>query len=339
MSKKVTIYDIAKKLNITAASVSRALNNNPRISESTRKLVLETAAKMNYKPNKVALALRNGKSNSVGVIVPRVNRNFFSNLIRGLEEELYPFGYQVIICQTYDEGKREIDNINALLDAHVGGIFLSISSNTANLDHLKRVINSNVPLIFLDRKADMQGVGSVTINDHEAGYISTQHLIDQGCRRIAHLGGDQRIEIYKDRFEGYKQALHDNNIEFDKKYFYQFNRNNSIDGGKEAVTKLLKLSSPPDAIFSASDFVALGAIQELQKRNVRIPEDFCVSGFSNEPFTKFMELSITSIDQFPIEMGKIAAKVFLEQIKGGHKKQNKVVLDPKLHIRKSTSKL
>ncbi|NLP58696.1 LacI family DNA-binding transcriptional regulator [Lutibacter sp. B1] len=337
MGEKVTIYDIAKKLNITAATVSRALNNNPKIKASTRELVIETAAKMNYKPNKLALALKSGKSNNVGVIVPRIDSNFFGSTIRGIEEVLYPHGYHVIICQTHEEEKLEIENINTLLNAQVDGILMSISNAEIDKDHIiNRVLKKNVPLIFFDRKKNIDGVSTVTINDFEAGYKVTKHLIDQGCKRIAHLSGDKSMEIYKDRCLGYKQALLDNGFEFDKNYIIQ--TKSKVEEGRKAVKKLLKMKNPPDAIFSASDFVALGAIQELKSKGIKIPEEFCVAGFSNEPFTRFMELSITSVDQFPLEMGKMAAKVFLEQVKdsGKVKIEKKVVLTPKLHIRKST---
>ena len=339
MSGKITIYDIAKKLNITAATVSRALNNNPKISEKTRKLVIETAAEMNYKQNKLALALKSGKSNNVGVIVPHIDRNFFASTIRGIEEELYPHGYQVIICQTHDIESKETEKINTLLNAQVDGILMSISNVTIEIDHIiNRVIQKNVPLIFFDRKKNIDGVSSVTINDFEGGYKATQHLIDQGCKRIAHLAGDRSFEIYKDRCSGYKKALIDNGIEFDEKYVVP--TKSEVEDGKLAVKKLLKMKNPPDAIFSSSDFVALGAIQELKEQGIKIPEDFCVVGYSNEPFTKFMELSISSVDQSPLEMGKMAAKVFLEQVTnpGKVKIEKKVVLTPQLLVRKSSLK-
>jgi LacI family transcriptional regulator len=295
------------------------------------------ALKMNYKPNKLALALKSGKSHNVGVIVPRINRNFFSYIIRGIEEELYPHGYHVIICQTYDDGEREIENVAALLNAQVDGIFMSFSGSTSNFNHLKRVVDKNVPLIFFDRKMNLDGVSSVTINDFKGGYEATTHLIEQGCERIAHLSCNQTLEIYRDRFDGYKQALLDHHMDFDKKYVIE--TKNDVDGGKSSAKKLLKLDNPPDAIFSSSDFVALGAIQEIKSQGYKIPNDICVSGFSNEPFTKFMELSITSVDQFPLDMGKMVAKVFLEQVKDkGVKIEKKVVLNPKLHIRKSSAK-
>ncbi|WP_291102653.1 MULTISPECIES: LacI family DNA-binding transcriptional regulator [unclassified Flavobacterium] len=339
MSQKTTIYDIAKELNISAATVSRALNNNPKISKNTCKLVMETAARMNYKQNKLALALRSGKSNNVGVIVPRVDSNFFGSIIRGIEEELHPNKYHVIICQTHENEKREIENINTLLNAQVDGIMISITNESKeNEKIIHRVIEKNIPLIFFDRKKSIDGVSSVTINDFKAGYIATQHLIDEGCKRIAHLSGDQSLEIYENRFKGYKQALLDNGIDFDENYVFRTKSN--VEAGRQATEKLLKLENPPDAIFSSSDFAALGAIQELKSQGIKIPEDFCVVGFGNEPFTKFMELSISSVDQSPMEMGKMTAKVFLEQVNNteNFKMEKKVVLNPELHIRKSSSR-
>jgi len=339
MSEKTTIYDIAKRLNITAATVSRALNNSAKISEATRKLVEDTAVEMNYKQNKLALALKSGKSYNVGVIVPYIDRNFFASVIRGIEEELNPKGYHVIICQTHEIEQKEIDTINTLLNAQVDGVIMSISKLSNETTHFKRVLDKNVPLIFFDRKKDIPGVSSVTINDFEAAYSATSHLIEQGCKRIAHISGDWALEIYKERFEGYKKALLDHGLVFDEAYVLQ--TKSDIESGHKAVNDLMKLRHQPDAIFSSGDYVALGAIQRLKELGVRIPEDFCVVGFSNEPFTRFMELPISSIDQVPLEMGQMAAKVFLEQQKnsGKVKIEQKVELTSQLLIRKSSSKL
>ncbi|MCV9927098.1 LacI family transcriptional regulator [Flavobacterium sp. LS1R49] len=339
MSEKITIYDIAEKLNITAATVSRALNNNPKIKESTRKLVMETAASMNYKQNRLALALQSGRSNNIGVIVPRIDSNFFASVIRGIEEELHPHGFQVIICQTHENPKRENENLHTLLDAQVDGILMSVTDVTDENDAaFRNIVNNNVPLIFFDRKKDINGVSSVTIDDFKGGYMVTKHLIDQGCKCIAHFSGDLSLEIFKNRLLGYKHALLDSGMTFDEKYVIQ--SKSSVDAGKEAVETLMQYDIPPDAIFSSSDFAALGAIQELRARDINIPADFCVAGFSNEPFTKFMELSITSVDQSPLEMGKMSARVFLEQMEKTDKImiEKKVVLKPELHIRKSSAR-
>ncbi|GGF11417.1 LacI family DNA-binding transcriptional regulator [Flavobacterium limi] len=339
MSEKTTIYDIAKRLNITAATVSRALNNSPKIKKSTRELVQETADLMGYKPNKLALALKSGKSNNLGIIVPRVDNNFFGTVIRGIEEELYPHGYHVIISQTHDNPKRENENLYALIDAQVDGILMSVTDVTdENHDAFQNVLQKNVPLIFFDRTRHIDGVSSVTINDFKGGYLTTKHLINEGCRHIAHLSRDQSLDIFKNRFLGYKQALLDSGIPFKEEYVIPIK--STVESGKEAVDILLRLETPPDAIFSSSDFAALGAIEELKERNIDIPNEFCVAGFSNEPFTKFMELSITSVDQSPLEMGRMAARVFLEQIDKTDttRIEKKVVLAPELHIRKSSSR-
>lgn len=339
MSEKATIYDIAKELNISAATVSRALNNNPKISKSTCDLVIETAARMNYKQNKLALALKSGKSNTIGVIVPRIDSNFFASIIRGIEEELYPHKYNVIICQTHEDEKREIENINTLLNTQVDGVLMSVSNVSSENDRvIEKVLGKKVPVIFFDRKKNIEGVSSVTINDFGAAYEATKHLIDEGCSKIAYLTGDRSLEIYENRFNGYKQALLDNDLNFKEEFVIPTKSN--VEAGQNAVKKLLLLDEKPDAIFSSSDFAALGAIQELKVQGIKIPEDFCVVGFGNEPFTKFMELSISSVDQCTMEMGKIAAQVFLEQIQNSDssKIEKKVVLNPQLLIRKSSSR-
>lgn len=337
MSEKATIYDIAQELNISAATVSRALNDNPKISETTRKQVKEAATRLNYKQNKLALALRSGKSNNIGVIVPRIDSNFFGSVIRGIEEALYPHKYNVIICQTHEDEKREIENINTLINAQVDGVLISVS-NSENEKVIRRVLEKKVPVIFFDRKKNIEGISSVTIDDYGAAYAATKHLIEEKSSKIAYLSGDRSLEIYENRFNGYRQALKDNGIAYNDEYVIQTKSN--VDAGKAAARQLLKLKDRPDAIFSSSDFAALGAIQELKAEGIRIPEDFCVVGFGNEPFTRFMELSISTVDQCAMEMGKIAAEVFLEQLNNNDtfKVEKKVVLKPELIIRESSTR-
>lgn len=335
---KVTIYDISKKLNISAATVSRALNNNPKISLKTKELVMKTAAKMNYKQNKLAQALKSGKTHNVGVIVPYINRNFFSSVIRGIEEELSPHGYHVIICQSHEDVNNEIKQIDTLLNTQIDGIFMSVAKTTQDTDHIEKVLKENTPLVFFDRKKDVTGLSSVTIDDFRGGYLATEHLIKQGCKKIAHFSGDLNLEIYKNRHEGYIAAMKDYGIEPIKEFSLQVN--SKLESGASAIQDLWSENEKPDAIFSASDYAALGAIQELKKMGVKIPEEVCVVGFSNEPFTKYMELPITSVDQTPVEMGRNAAKVFLEQIEGSKTLtiEKKVVLAPELYIRDSSNR-
>ncbi|WP_439132989.1 LacI family DNA-binding transcriptional regulator [Polaribacter sp.] len=338
MVKKTTIYDIADKLGLTAATVSRALNNNPKISEKTRKLIKETALELNYEQNTLAKALKSGKSYNVGVIVPRIDSNFFASVIRGIEDELYPKGYHVIICQTHDQENQEIGNINSLLSTQVDGILMSITNRKATNKIFESISKKNVPLIFFDRKKEISNVSSITIDDFNGAYNATQHLIEQGCKRIAHFSNDKRLEIFKNRFLGYKQAIIDNGLEYDESLVIEtFSK---VLSGRESAKKLLSLPNPPDAIFSSSDFSALGAIQEIKAHGLKIPEDISVIGFSNEPFTRFMELSITSVDQSPVEMGRKAALLFLDEVeaKVNKKKPQQIVLQPELIIRKSSLK-
>lgn len=338
MKKKTTIHDIAEKLNLSAATVSRALNNNLKIKEKTRKLIQETAISMNYEQNTLALALKSGKSFNVGVVVPRIDSNFFASIIHGIEEELYPYGYHVIICQTHDQEQMETGNITSLLNAQVDGILMSISNSKTKNEIFEKLFERHIPLIFFDRRRILEGVSSVTINDFNGAYEATKHLIEQGCKRIAHLSNDRSLEIFQNRYLGYKQALIDYNLEIDDTLVIE--ASSKVDEGRKVAKQYLGMERPPDAIFSSSDFTALGAIQEIREQGLRIPEDICVVGFSNEPFTRFMELTITSVDQSPIEMGKMAAKVFLEQVNGvtAERQQRQIVLTPQLIIRKSSSK-
>lgn len=338
MSKKTTIYDIAKALNITAATVSRALNDNPRISKTTRALVLTTAAKMNYKQNRLAVALKSGKSKNVGVVVPYIDRNFFSSVIRGIEDELYPKGYHVIISQTHNDNEREMKIIQNLFNAQVDGVLISTSYSHTQREQFESLIKKNIPFIFFDRKLNIPDLSSVTIDDYQGGFEATENLIEQGCKKIAHFRVNNDIEIYELRFQGYKDALLKHGLKFKPEYVIPIK--SDMDAGMKAAEKLMQLSIPPDAIFSSTDTGLLGAVKYLQSLSIEIPNDFCVVGFSNEPFTQYMEPSISSIDQSPVEMGRMAARVFLEQMEDTDaiKIHKNVVLPAKLITRKSSTK-
>ncbi|WP_313386236.1 LacI family DNA-binding transcriptional regulator [Chishuiella sp.] len=339
MKKNITIYDLSEKLNISAATVSRALNNHPKISQKTKELVLKTAKELNYKQNSLAQALKSGKTNNVGVIVPYINSNFFSSVIRGIEEELTPHGYHVIICQSHEDIDLEKKHLNTLLNAQVDGIFMSVSKTTDEVTHIENAKSTNTPILFFDRKKDISGISTVVIDDYKAGYLATEHLIEQGCKRISHLSGDLRLEIYQNRYNGYVQALKDYGITFNNDYLITVK--SSVDEGVEAVKKLWDLNLPPDGIFSASDYAALGVCQELRKKKIKIPNDVAIIGFSNEPFTQYMELPISTIDQTPDKMGKISAQVFLEHMNenfSGISIEKRVILDPEVYIRKSSKR-
>lgn len=340
MTKKTTIYDIAEKLNISSATVSRALNGPDKVSKSTYDLVNKTAQEMGYRGNIFAKALKSGKSYNVGVIVPWIDTDFFGSAIRGIQEALNPKGYHVIICQTYDKAHLEVETINSLLKIQVDGIFMSISnSKTDNTEVFSDLANKNIPFVFFDRKKNIKGVSSVTVDDFKGGYLATTHLIEQGCKHIAHFTNNHQLEIFKNRYLGYKQALEDHGIKFDPELV--INAPYTVEDGRKTTKKILKSKTPPDAIFAAHDFLALGAIQEIKAQGLKVPDDICVVGFSNEPFSKFMELSITSVNQSPLELGKISAQIFLDEISSSEKMKSEkhVVLTPELIKRKSSMRI
>ena len=338
--EKITIYDISKKLNISAATVSRALNDSNRVSQKTKERVLQTAKELNYQQNSLAVALKSGRTYNVGVVVPYINHTFFASVIRGIEEELEPMGYHVIICQTHEDAHNEARQIKALLNTHIDGIFISISRSTDDLKHIKTVQDEGVPLIFFDRKKDIPGVSSVTINDYQGAYEAVEHLINQGYKKIIHLGGDRKLEIYKNRYEGYLAALKAHDL-YSEKDEVALEISSTTDAGIAAIQELLEKGITFDAVFCSSDYVALGTLQELRSRGIHIPQQVGVVGFSNEPFTRHLENPLTTVGQSPVLMGKIAAQVFLEQVNNNSSSvqvEKKVVLKPELYERSTSLK-
>jgi LacI family transcriptional regulator len=335
MTKKSTIHDIAKELNITASTVSRALNGNTRISEATREAVQEAARKLNYHHNQIASALRSGRSYTVGVIVPTADRSFFSKVVRGIEEELDKSGYNVIICQSNDRYESEKRHIEALLRLRADGIILSVAKQTRDYAHFTQLKQKNVPLVFFDRVNDKLGVSSVSVDDFSGAYQATQHLIQQGCKRIAHFAGLQHIGIYRERLRGYIEALQDAGFQTDESLIYYSNDLFPEDGAA-GMRQLLQHPHPPDAVFSASDYAALGAMQVLKEHKIAIPQDIALAGFANEPLGSFVEPGLTTVNQHGLQMGAAAAKLFLEQIEQHAYAPRKMVLNPELLVRASS---
>jgi LacI family transcriptional regulator len=341
MSKKekTTIHDIADQLGITASTVSRALNNHPRISAKTKELVLKVAKEINYKPNSIAVALRNGKSRLIGIIIPTVNRDFFSSVVRGIEESANKLGYKVVITQSYDNYEREVQTIHALLDARVDGILVSLGKGTQNLDHFKSVIQKGIPLVFFDRVAKDIPVCQVVIDDYLAAYQITEHLIEQGYNRIAHFNSPMNINIFKERYRGYKEALENYGMPVDPALIIESNL--QLEDGRQSVRYLIEEKISFDAIFSASDYSIVGALQELKKHGYTIPHDVGLAGFGNEPFTAFTEPGLTSVDQVSIPMGQAVAKLFFELLnkEGSIPDSQKIVLKAKPVFRGSSLRL
>jgi len=335
--KRTTIYDIAAKLNITASSVSRALNNSNYVNENTKQLILKTAAEMNYKRNILASNLRKGHSKTIGIVVPRINQNFFSNVIAGIEEATYEKDYNLIICQSGESHEKEVKCINTLINQQVDCIVISISADSHDYKHLKNVIDHGIQLIQFDRVVDELETLKVINDNEQASMEAVSHLIDQGYKRIALLEGPQNLDIFRQRKNGYLSAL--------KKYklpvIDELLVENALtkEMGAEATRKLLSLKNPPDAIFaSTSDFSALGVLEVATAMGFKVPAQLGILGYSNEAFTELTSPSITTIDQFSIYMGKTVADLYFQEM------ENKDILvvpktisiKPKLIVRSST---
>ena len=335
-----TIYDIAKELNITPSTVSRALSDHPRISAKTKVRVKSTAERLGYRPNGIASALRSGKTKVLGVIVPTANRSFFSSVVRGIEKVANQKGYNVMIAQSNDSEEQESACIDMLLKARVDGIILSMAKGTHHTQHFQKVQTGKTPLIFFDRISHQLDASAVLIDDFQGGRMATQHLIEQGYRCIAHFTGPQHINIYQDRLRGYQQALEDHNIPFDPQLVIE-SKHLKIDDGRAGVDQLLQQSIKPDAIFAASDLAAMGAMQALKTQGLQIPKDVGLVGFANEPFTDFVEPALTTVDQRSDHIGQLAAQLALEEIQ--HKEKpymaRKTVLSPSLVVRGSSLRL
>jgi len=335
---ETTIHDIAKKLNISASTVSRALNNNPIINENTRKLIKRTAEEMGYRPNVMAANFRTKRTNTIGVIVPLINRHFFSSVISGVEDVAYEQGFAVTISQSNDNFEKENKIAQTFFANRVDGVILSIGMETKTYDHLKLFSERNIPVIFFDRVVDEIESHKIVVNDFGGGYRATQHLIEQGAKRIAHIGGPLNLKIYKNRQEGYKNALKEANLSFDKSIVV----NNSLtrDDGTRAIRKIMKNPIKPDAVFCANDTTALSVIIFLQTLGINVPEDILVVGFSNEPFSEVVSPSISTIKQPGFMMGKMAAELIINQINNKNQKPHfeTITMPTELIIRGSSKK-
>lgn len=336
MKKKTTIYDIAKELNITVSTVSRALSGFPAISDATRNAVLATAKKLNYSPNKLASALKSGKTYIIGVIVPSVQTHFFASIIHSIEEGLKDSGYRVILYQSNESVENEINGVKTLLEAQVDGIIASMSLETEDTAHFTEIIKQNKPLILFDRVHQDLKVPTVTLDDFKAGYLATQHLIDKSFTNIAFITTIHQIGIFNNRLKGYLAALESNNLPVIKENIVYGGL--SIKDGRFGASKLMRNENKPDAIIAGDDFTALGVIKKLKEID-ETPPKIAVLGFANEAFSAYITPSLSTIDQQPNKMGSECAKMFLKMINQANPYQdiNHVVLDPLLIERQSTS--
>lgn len=335
---RITIHDIAKILNIDSSTVSRALNNSPRVTEKTKNKIIAKANELGYQRNDLASNLRKNKTNTLGVIVPRISRHFFSSAIAGIEETAYKLGYNVIICQSLEQLEREQNNINTLLSNRVDGVLASISMETKNYEHFEGLRQRKIPFVFFDRHCNLPSTSSVLLDDFQAGFDATEHLLLKGCKTIAHFSGPLHLEIYKNRFKGYRAALLKHHIDFEETLI--FTSRLMEQDGIDNVHKMMALPYDVDGVFSANDVAAISAMQELKRNGIRIPEDIAVVGFSNEAISAVMEPSLTTINQSGFEIGKRATELLISQIASGNDSvvDERIIIQARLIERDSSQK-
>ncbi|MGL5683774.1 MAG: LacI family DNA-binding transcriptional regulator [Marinifilaceae bacterium] len=332
--KKTSIYDIAKALNISASTVSRALQDHPSISVERKVMIRAKAKELNYRPNLVAVNLKTGRTNTIAVIVPNINRNFFASVIEGVEEEAYNRNFDVLICQTKDIKNRETHILSSLGLGKVDGIVASVALPDSDLAAYEEWVSMQMPLVFFDRSSlDSPMVGSVKLDDYKGAYNAVKHLLLQGNKRIFHFAGPQETSIWRNRFRGYRDAMEDAGIKIEEDWIYvgQTDKESGIEMTKEMLAK----TRIPDAIFCAGDYAALGAILELKSRGYEVPEQISIVGFADEPMDEYVNPTITSVNQSPYRMGHLAAKMLLDNIEHNEQMLN-IVIDPELKIRESS---
>ena len=342
-NRRASITDLAKTLGLSPSTISRALSDHDDVSEATKARVRQLAEELHYQPNQLAAALRRGRSNTLGVLVPHITGHFFPLVVHGIATEAAKLGFNVMICQSNEDTRQEQKNIDLLMNSQVEGIMVSLANSTHDFSHFEAVRQQNIPLVFFDREVeDFQGsnVSSVLVDDYQGAYQAVTHLIEQGCTRIAHFRGPLHLNIHKNRHQGYRDALTTHGLAIDEDLIVQCEM--TPKGGSQAKRHLLKLSRRPDAVFSTNDQAAVGALQVAKAHHLRVPQDLAIVGFSNEDFATLTEPMLSSVDQRCEQMGKTAVQLLQKMLKSGPNRlgpPKPIVLKPKLLVRESSQRL
>lgn len=303
--RRVTIYDLATELNVSPSTISRALKDHYSIGQETIRAVKALAKKRGYRPNALAASLRKQQTNTIGVLVSWINRPFISSLISGVEDAAREAGYNVIISQSHDSLNNEIANAKALYDSRVHAIVVSLAMETKSYQHFEEIIDNGLPIVFVDRVPTDLDCHKVSIDNFGAGFSATQHLIDQGCRRIALFVGATHQQIYSERKRGYLEALRRNNLPIDESLIRSSLRL-STEEGIELAQQLMSEPNPPDGIFSTNDSAAVGAIKYAKASGIDIPNDLAIIGFNDDPVCTIIEPQLSSIRHPAADMGRMA---------------------------------
>lgn len=310
---QITIKDIARELNISPSTVSRALKNHPDISQETKNEVNEFARKHNYKPNALALSLRTSRNNTIGVIVPEIIHFFFSSVLSGIEEVANSEGFNVIICQSNEDYEKEKKNTQALISTRVSGVLASLSKHTTNYDHFQDIVDVGIPLVFFDRICIGINTDRVVVDDYAGAFAAVEYLIQSGCKRIAFYSSPLHLEISKNRKNGYLDALHKYKIPVDESLI------RVCDTREEAIIitpEILDRSDRPDAFFAINDHCATGIMYAVKQARLKIPDDISIMGFTDGELAKACDPMLSTVEQHGFQMGKYAAKLLIDKING-----------------------
>ena len=336
----LTLKEIAKELNVSPTTVSKALQNYSDISEITKEKIKNYARKVGYQPNKQAAYLRTRKTKLIGLIIPNIENYFFFKVLKGMLQEANKNEYQLIICNSNESEDLEKKLVDDLINQKVDGIFISLAKDTINFDHLNKVLNSESSLILFDRTSRLVNCSKVVIDDEKMGFIATQNLIDKGCKKIGNLRGTLIPQNSIDRFSGYRNALEKNNFKFDTN-LVAISKKSTVKDGYKLTKELFKKELEIDGLVCFSDPLAIGAVKFCKENGIGIPSEIRVSGFGNIESASVITPQITSIDQEAFEMGVKTMELFLKEQLDLKQKINvsfkTIILKTKLIERESTA--
>jgi DNA-binding LacI/PurR family transcriptional regulator len=335
----ITIKDIAKALNLSSSTVSRALKGSYKISEATQLLVKEYAEAHHYRPNLMAQSLKNQKSRCIGVVLCSIPNSFFAEVISGIESVAYSKDYLLIITQNLESYEREVKNLENLTWRSVDGLLISLSTETKDIGHFQKLHDQGLPMVFFDRVTDAIPTHQVITDNAGGAYKATRHLIERGYKRIATITSSPFLSITKERLEGYKKALTEHNRPVNEDYIqYCPHGGMMIEEIETALQNLLNLPEPPDALLTASDRITIGSYSLIQRKGLIIPGEMAVAGFSNFNAPELFNPPLTTVRQNAFEMGKLATELLIQQVESKRPVSlfEKKVLPTELIVRSST---
>lgn len=337
--KDITIYDIAQQLSLSSATISRALQNHPSINKKTKQKIVDKAQELGYRYNHFAGSLRKQRTNTIGFLVHELNSSFISSVLSGIEKITTAAGYNLLIAHSSENLEKEIANAQNFFSQRVDGLIASLTFETENLDHFKPFNNKGIPLVFFDRVEENNDYNtSVVIDNYKCGYQATQHLIEQGCKRIVISTSSLKRNVYRERHRGYKDALQDNGLAYSEKLVII--NDLSEKAATENAKRILKMNPLPDAVFITHDFSAAVCMQVLNDHGINVPADIAIVGFNNDDISKLVQPRLTTINYPGKDLGEIAARNLIDQLTNKNPVQiaNRIIIRSDLIIRQSSLK-